>query len=61
VRYSGQKALIGIETLSVLRGYLSPRALGLVTEWAALHRMELMEDWNLARSDAALKRIAGLE
>jgi hypothetical protein len=42
VRYSGQKALIAIETLALLSGRLSPRALGLVTEWAALHRTELM-------------------
>lgn len=61
VRYSGQKALIAIETLGVLRGYLSPRALGLVTEWAALHREELMQDWHLARSQAQLKPIAPLE
>ena len=31
VRYSGQKALIAIETLALLRGRLSPRALVLVT------------------------------
>jgi hypothetical protein len=37
VRYSSQKAQIAIETLAVLRGCLSPRAMGLVTEWAALH------------------------
>jgi hypothetical protein len=35
VRYAGQKALIAIETLSLLRGDLPPRALGLITEWAA--------------------------
>jgi hypothetical protein len=45
VRYSGQKALIAIETLALLRGQLPPRALGLVTEWAALHRADLMDDW----------------
>lgn len=61
VRYSGQKALIAIETLAMLRGRLSPRALGLVTEWAALHRAELVEDWKLARSEAQLKPIAPLE
>src|ERR1035437_4725702 len=61
VRYSGQKALIVIETLALLRGRLSPRALGLVTEWAALHRAELIEDWNLARAEAQLKPIAPLE
>jgi hypothetical protein len=59
VRYSGQKALIAIGTLALLRGRFSLRALGLVTEWAALHRAELMEDWNLAR--AQLKPIAPLE
>jgi Domain of unknown function (DUF4160) len=61
VRHSGQKALIAIETLALLGGRLSPRALGLVTEWAALHRAELMEDWTLARSEAQLKPIAPLE
>jgi hypothetical protein len=61
VRYSGQKALIGIETGALLQGDLSPRARGLVTEWASLHREELMEDWNLARAEAQLKPIAPLE
>lgn len=61
MRYSGQKALIAIETLAVLRGNLSPRALGLVTEWAALHRADLIEDWNLARAQAQLRPIAPLE
>ena len=61
VRYSGQKALISIETLALLRGRLSPRALGLVTEWAAMHRAELIEDWNLARAEAQLKPIPPLE
>jgi len=42
-------------------GELSPRALGLVMEWAAVHRGELMEDWNLARQQQPLKRIAPLE
>jgi hypothetical protein len=32
-----------------------------VVEWAALHRAELMEDWNLARAEAGLKPIAPLE
>src|SRR5438132_8116666 len=43
VRYSGQKALIEIETLALLRGRLSPRALGLVVERPARHRAELIE------------------
>ena len=61
VRYAGQKALIAIETLALLSGHLSPRALGLVTEWAAMHRQELMEDWNLARAEEQLRPIPPLE
>lgn len=61
VRYGGQKALVAIETSAVLRGNLSPRTLSLVTEWAAMHQAELMEDWNLARQEAQLKPIAPLE
>jgi hypothetical protein len=60
-RYGDQKARIAIETLSVVAGELSPRVLGLVTEWASLHRNELMEDWKLARELSALKKIAPLE
>jgi hypothetical protein len=61
VRYGNQKALLAIETLSVLEGSLSPRALGLVTEWASKHREELSEDWRLARTEAPLRSIAPLE
>lgn len=61
VRYGSQKALIEIETLALMRGQLSPRALGLVMEWAALHQQELREDWNLARANAPLKPIQALE
>jgi hypothetical protein len=41
VRYGSQRAIVDITTLSVLEGSLSPRALGLVVEWAAQHRAEL--------------------
>jgi hypothetical protein len=61
VRYAEQKAIVGIESPTLLEGELSPRALGLVMEWAAAHRQELLEDWNLARQQQPLKRIAPLE
>lgn len=48
--YQGREAVILIEPLVVWRGALSPRALGLVMEWAARHRMELIQNWELARS-----------
>lgn len=56
-----QKALIAIETLALLEGRLSPRAHGLVVEWAELHRKELMQNWDLARKSAPLKSIEPLE
>jgi len=61
VRYGGQKALIGIQTLALLRGKLSPRVFGLVMEWASLHQAELMENWELARRQVALQKIEPLE
>lgn len=60
-RYGDQKAVIGIEPLRLLEGALPPRAIGFVMEWAALHRQELLEDWQLARSETPLRRIAPLE
>lgn len=32
-RYGGQKGLVAIESLTLLRGSLPPRVLGLVVEW----------------------------
>lgn len=61
VRYGDQKALISIETLTVLAGRLSPRALGLTIEWASQHQDELTEDWERARKQESLKPIAPLE
>ena len=39
-RYGEHRAIIEIESLRVLSGRLSPRTLGLVTEWAAMHQDE---------------------
>lgn len=61
VRYAGQKALVDIENLTVLRGRLPPRVLGFVVEWASLHREELSANWDLARQEAALNPIRPLE
>jgi hypothetical protein len=44
-RYGGDKASFEIESLRVLEGYLPPRALGLVVEWASQHREELFANW----------------
>lgn len=60
-RYGEHRIEIEVETLRILAGELPPRALGLLLEWAARHRAELREDWELARRHAELKRIPPLE
>ncbi len=61
VRYNQQKALIDIENLSILEGKLTPRILGLVIEWAAIHQIELLENWQRAREQNPLEKIEPLE
>jgi hypothetical protein len=60
VRYGDERAIVAIESLTLLEGKLSPRVLGLVVEWASSHQAELLEDWELARAKSPLKRIEPL-
>ena len=59
--YGNFSAIFEIETLGVLKGRLPQRVLGLVLEWASLHREDLLEDWSLAQSHKPLKDIKPLE
>jgi hypothetical protein len=60
-RYGGGKASIAIKDLSVLAGSLPPRALGLVVEWAALHRDELEVAWEKASRNETVDPIDPLK
>jgi len=55
-RWAGWAASIDLAG-QVIAGSLPPHALGLVTEWAALHRDELAANWELARREAPLRPI----
>lgn len=59
--YAEFSAQIAIETLDVLTGKLPRRALALVLEWAALHRAELRDDWELCRVHSQPRRIQPLD
>jgi len=61
VRYADQRALVAIKTFVLLQGHLTPRAFGMVVEWAALHQSELLENWERARLQVPLERIEPLE
>jgi hypothetical protein len=59
-RYGEERVATDVRTLQVVDGALSPRALGLVVEWAALHQEELLEAWELAHSGKPPKKISPL-
>jgi len=60
-RYGGHKAMIKIHDLSLIEGYLPPRSLGLVVEWAAKHQKELLRNWELVQKNQQPKKINPLE
>lgn len=59
--YGDQKAAVEIRSLEIIEGHLPRRAMALTLEWAALHRAELMEDWQLCATKLTPRRIAPLE
>ncbi len=60
-KYSGDEAIIVIDTGEILAGHLPPRAIALVQEWRQMHISDLSTDWTLARERKVLKRIEPLE
>ena len=58
--YSDHEAQVRIADGVVLAGQLPTTAAHLVAEWAALHREELLENWDRARIPETLLPIDGL-
>ena len=61
VFHGDEEAVFDIATLRILEGALSNRARGLVLEWAALHRDELLAAWNHLRTGQNPSKIAPLD
>ena len=61
VYYGSDAAKIDINSLDIIEGELRRRTLGLVVEWAANHRDELLENWRLAEAHPTPNRIDPLE
>ena len=59
-RYGKDNVAIEISSLRVLEGQISPRALGLVVEWASQHERELLANWDLAKHSQPIKKIPPL-
>jgi hypothetical protein len=60
VGYNEEEALISINDLSLLKGSLPPRVLGLAMEWARLHQAELFENWNMVKESGKYFKIEPL-
>jgi hypothetical protein len=59
--YGEHKAVVEIHSLAAIGGYLPPRVQGLVVEWAAQHREELLDLWERAAGSQPLYKIPPLE
>lgn len=46
--YNDFEILVNINNFSILAGNFPPKAMGLVMEWAVLHKDELLRNWDLA-------------
>jgi phosphomannomutase len=60
-RYGDHNLVLAINDFRVLEGFFPARALGLVTEWAALHQEELLKDWKLAEKNIHPEKIEPLK
>ena len=56
--YGNFKALVGIREAAVFRGTLPARQLKLVLAWCELHQDELLVNWNSARENGPIVKIA---
>lgn len=59
--YAEFELRVEIESLKVMSGDAPPRVRAMVLEWAALHKSELLADWDLAKQARPLDRIPPLE
>jgi len=55
--YAEFKAQISILDFAIINGYLPPKALALVVEWASNHKSELIDNWqSLSKGGAGTYR-----
>ena len=60
VRYNDFRATISVKDLLLMEGELPPRVLGLVVEWADLHKSELLDNWNMLQENGKWVKIEPL-
>ncbi len=60
VRYDAHRAVVGISPLGLREGYLPPRVLGLVMEWAEMYQQDLARNWTALADEGTFTRIPPL-
>ena len=58
--YGEEGVVIDIRRLAIIRGNFSPRAFGLLMEWASIHQDDLLAAWDQAVKAQAPMKIAPL-
>ncbi|MBO7048361.1 MAG: DUF4160 domain-containing protein [Spirochaetia bacterium] len=58
--YKGVEGLFFIPLVKYERGKLPPGIVGLVKEWAELHKKELLENWSILKATGSCQRIEPL-
>ena len=59
--YQEEQVRVDIHTPEIIAGRMTPRALALILEWAALHRAELRRAWELTSTNREAFKTAPLE
>ena len=55
--YNGNNALIDINNIQVIKGYLPNKQMRLILAWCTIHQDELMQNWELSKDMKPLNRI----
>jgi hypothetical protein len=59
-QYGEYRCCIDIRTFGVIEGNIPARALGLVVEWAILHKAELLDNWKRIENQQSINKIEPL-
>ena len=60
VLYNGRHGIFSISTLGYSKGNLPPKVVGLVIDWADLHKKELLANWESVKDTGTCQRIKPL-
>ncbi|WP_428830449.1 DUF4160 domain-containing protein [Clostridium tetani] len=59
-RNTKRRGIVELVNCKIIKGYFPKRQLKLILAWCEIHKDELMQNWELARTHQPLYRIAPL-